>query len=284
MNILDILARAYNKTQTLACRTPSTMNILDAYTIQAPSSQNILDIFADEWSSRLPADSKLVTAPGHAALFEDARIDWAVATLGGLTGKTCLELGPLEAGHSYMMQKMGASKITAIEANSRAFLKCLCIKEIFGLDKVEFKHGDFRVFFEENNECYDTLIASGVLYHMLDPLQLIKLMSQVSNQLFIWTHYYDAAVINARPDLRPKFRTLQNVEKDGAHYQWIEQSYDGALSWNGFCGGSAPTSRWLTRESIINYLNACGYDRIDIAFEAQDHPNGPSFAVCAQRA
>lgn len=259
------------------------MNILDTYTTKAPSPQNILDIFSGEWSSRLPASNNLVTSPGHAALFEDPRIDWAAAILGGFVGKICLELGSLEGGHSYMMQKMGAKKIIAIEANSRAFLKCLCIKEIFDLNKVEFRYGDFRNFFVENSDHYDILIASGVLYHMLDPLQLIKQMSQVSDQLYIWTHYYDASIINARADLRPKFRVLQDVEKDGAHYQWIEQSYDSALSWKGFCGGSAPTSRWLTRESIVKYLNASGYNRIDISHEAKDHPNGPCFAVCAQR-
>ena len=84
------------------------MNILDAYIIKAPNSQNMLDIFSGEWSSRLPAGSNLVTSPGHAALFDDPRIDWAAEILGGFAGKTCLELGPLEGGHSYMMQKMGA--------------------------------------------------------------------------------------------------------------------------------------------------------------------------------
>ncbi len=259
------------------------MSILDSYTSKAPTPQNILDIFAGEWSSCLPAGCGLVTAPGHAALFEDVRIEWAAATLGGLEGKTCLELGPLEAGHSYMMQRMGAKRITAIEANSRAFLKCLCIKEIFNLSQVELRYGDFRAFFAENDARYDTIIASGVLYHMLDPLQIIKQMSQLTDQLYMWTHYYDAAIINARSDLRPKFRKLEDVEVDGLHLQWIEQSYDSALSWNGFCGGSAPTSRWLTRESILDYLKSCGYNRLDISFEAQDHPNGPSFAVCAQR-
>lgn len=259
------------------------MSILDSYTSKAPTPQNILDIFAGEWSSRLPAGCGLVTAPGQAALFEDGRIEWAAATLGGLAGKTCLELGPLEAGHSYMLQRMGAKKVTAIEANSRAFLKCLCIKEIFNLSQVEFQFGDFRAFFAENRQRYDAIIASGVLYHMLDPLQIIKQMSQITDQLFLWTHYYDADIINARSDLRAKFRKPEEVEVEGIRYQWVEQSYDTALGWKGFCGGSAPTSRWLTRASILDSLKARGYNRIDISFEAPDHQNGPSFALCAQR-
>jgi hypothetical protein len=178
---------------------------------------------------------------------------------------------------------MGAKKIFAIEANSRAFLKCLCIKEIFDLNKVIFRYGDFRSFFEENDEQYDVLIASGVLYHMSDPLHLIKQISRVSDQIFIWTHYYDEIVINSRPDLRNKFRKLEDVEVDGIHCQWIEQSYGSALDWSGFCGGSGPTSKWLTRQSIISFLTSSGYNQIDISFESPDHPNGPSFALCAQR-
>ena len=39
-------------------------------------------------------------------------------------------------------------------------------------------------------------------------------MSQVSELLFIWTHYYGASIINARADVCSKFRMLQDVEKD----------------------------------------------------------------------
>ena len=44
--------------------------------------------------------------------------------------------------HSYMLQKAGAHSVTAIESNSRAFLKCLCVKEICNLKNVKFMLGD----------------------------------------------------------------------------------------------------------------------------------------------
>ncbi len=259
------------------------MTILDAYVNKMPSSQNILDIFPGEWSSRLPAGSNLVTAPGYAALFEDARIDWAAEMLGGFAGKTCLELGPLEGGHSYMMQKMGAKKIIAIEANSRAFLKCLCVKEIFKLDKVEYKLGDFMPFLDNEKSRYDLVIASGILYHMEEPVKLLKLISKVSDKVFLWTHYYDKNIIPRRDDLAHKFSSVSSFEYDGVTYEYSTQSYKKALDWSGFCGGSNTISKWLTRESIIKVLKHFGFTDVKIGFDHLDHPNGPSFAVCAKK-
>jgi len=260
-----------------------SFNILDSYTNNAPSIQNILDIFTGEWSSSLPLEMGLKTTPGFASLFEDSRIDWVENIFGGFANKKCLELGPLEGGHSYMLQKKGATQITAIESNSRAFLKSLCIKEALNLYKVALKYGDFRAFFEESNERFDIIIASGVLYHMTDPLHLIEQMSHASDKIFLWTHYYDPVIINSRAELKSKFNNLETIEQDGFFYQWIKQSYKQSLNWNGFSGGSALSSRWLTRKSIIDKLKNCGYNQIDISHEAKDHPNGPSFSVCAQR-
>ena len=45
-----------------------------------------------------------------------------------------------------MFQNRNAKRIISIEANTHAFLKCLCIKDILNLDRVEFKLGDFMPF------------------------------------------------------------------------------------------------------------------------------------------
>ena len=46
----------------------------------------------------------------------------------GVDGRRVLELGPLEGGHSYMLQRAGAARVLAIEANTRAFLKFYAIR------------------------------------------------------------------------------------------------------------------------------------------------------------
>lgn len=262
------------------------MDILDAYIMRPPSPQNILDIFEGEWSSRMPARSGLKTVPGPAGLFEDGRVIWAEQQMGGFQGRHILELGPLEGAHSHMFCDRGAASVTAIEANSRAFLKCLCMKEVLGMNRVAFKLGDFLAFLKEairRGDRYDLIFASGVLYHMENPLLLLHLMAQVSDRVFLWTHYYDHAILSAREDIGYKFSPLNYLDYDGMSYGYSLQDYDTALGWAGFCGGAAPTSKWLTRDGILSALKRFGLDDIQISFDAPDHVNGPAFALFAQR-
>jgi hypothetical protein len=260
-----------------------SIDILDAYELKAPSSQNVLDIFKGQWSSRLPDDFGLVTQPGLARLFEDARVEWTEEVFGNFTNWRILELGPLEGGHSYMFQNRQAGKVVAVEANRRAFLKCLCIKEILNLDKVEFKLGDLMSFLDNDNSKYDLVFASGVLYHMQEPIKLLKLISRVSDRVFIWTHYYDQEIILGDVKLSHKFGPVKSLESDGFVYQYSTQAYKEDLDWSGFCGGPQPESKWLTRESILKALQRLGFEDLRINFDHRDHPNGPAFAICARR-
>jgi SAM-dependent methyltransferase len=77
-----------------------------------------------------------------------------------------LELGPLEGGHSFMFERLGAREVIAIEANPRAYLKCLIIKELLDLRRVRFLCGDFLEYLRADGTDFDLVFASGVLYHM----------------------------------------------------------------------------------------------------------------------
>ena len=182
-----------------------------------------------------------------------------------------------------MFQIRNAKKVISIEANIRAILKCLCIKEVLKLDRVEFKLGDFMSFLDNCNSKYDMVFASGVLYHMEEPVHLLKLISRTTDRLFIWTHYYDQEVILNREELRQKFSPVSSFEYDGVPYEYSTQSYKDALGWSGFCGGPQPLTDWLTRDSIIKALGQFGFTDIQINFDLLDHPNGPAFAICARK-
>lgn len=259
------------------------MDIVDLYVTQAPNNQQVLDLFKGDWSSQLPHQFGLITQPGFAGLFEDGRITWAEQIFGSFHNWKILELGPLEGGHSYMFQNQGACKVISIEANTRAFLKCLCIKEIFNLDRVEFKLGDFMPFLRIDNSTYDMVFASGVLYHMEEPVELLKLISKASNRVFIWTQYYDEDIIAGRAELASKFSPLKSFEYDGVSYEGSTQAYMKALEWSGFCGGPKPVSKWLTKESILKALRHYGYKDIHTNFDSPLHQNGPAFALCAAK-
>ena len=255
--------------------------ILDAYCMETPGPQQVLDIFRGEWSSMMPSASNLTTAPGQAGLFEDPRVTWAASRCGGVRGRRILELGPLEGGHSSMLEQAGAAEVLAVEANVRSFLKCLCIKEIFGLSKVRFVLGDCMAFMEQSPGGWDMVFASGILYHMKEPARFLSLLPRMAPRVFLWTHYFDERIIRDTPALAHKFGPLEDGTVDGYRYQFVEQSYKEALGWSGFCGGSAETSLWLTRSSILGLLKHLGYRTIEVSFETPDHPNGPAFGVYA---
>lgn len=235
------------------------------------------------WSSRLPDSFGLKTEPGTARLFEDGRISWAEQVFGSFANWNILELGPLEGGHSYMFQHRSVKSVTSIEANTRAFLKCLCIKEVLQLDRVEFQLGDFMQFLETTNSKYDMIFASGVLYHMEEPIKLLDLISRASYKVFLWTHYYDEKTILNNEGLKAKFTPVQSFEYDGNSYEYSTQSYNESLGWSGFCGGPEPISKWLTRDSIMKALKQFGFTDIQISFDDINHQNGPAFAICASR-
>lgn len=258
-------------------------SILDQYISEAPSAQNALDIFAGEWSSKFPEHLNLKTLPGFAPLFEDFRITWAHTLFGGFSGQKVLELGPLELGHSYMLHQLGAERIDAVEANTRALLKCLIVKEILSADRVHLMLGDFVEYLRQTSESYDWVVASGVLYHMKDPLEVLDLISQRASRLLLWTHYYDLDAIDSSKRLAGKFGSPELILRNGVTIQIARYEYQEALNWSGFCGGSAEYSKWIAKDSLIEYLGALGYNEIEIGEDNKDHPNGPAVLLCAHK-
>jgi hypothetical protein len=246
------------------------------YESRAPSAENALDLFKGQWTSAIPGQGY-----GTTQLFEDPRLDWFVGHLGDLRGKRILELGPLEGGHTYTLSRLGAL-VTAVESNAGAYLKCLIIKEIFDL-RARFLLGDFVQFLSNTSERFDAVIASGVLYHMEQPIALLESLMRVSNNVFIWTHYFDEQVIRSRADIQHKFahQPVKASFKDLEVDLW-QQSYLDALDWSGFCGGPAQNSMWLTKDGLLGILKAGNFE-VTIGSDSPDHANGPALLLFAHR-
>jgi hypothetical protein len=256
-------------------------NLLDSYTQLPPSPQLAVDLFAGDWSSALPAE--LGVEAGHAKLFADDRIGAVLDWLGdGVEGMSVLELGPLEGGHTYMLDRAGA-QVTAVESNSRAYLKCLIAKELLAMRNARFLRGDFTAYLRDEPAPVDLVLASGVLYHMVDPGELLSLMAGVSSRLAIWTHYFDAAVVMAGASAHQFQADPVAVRTGDATYLLHPRDYLDALGWGGFCGGPETFARWMERGDILDLLGRLGFDDIEIAFDQPDHVNGPCFLLLARR-
>jgi len=257
--------------------------ILDSYIKTAPTIENAVNIFAGEWSSIFPPPHQEVTQ-GRADLFRDPRIQWLIEELKSVKDHTVLELGPLEGGHSYMLEQAEAQQVTAIEANTRAYLKCLVTKEVLELKRVRFLCGDFIEYLHQDASVFDICLASGVLYHMLNPVELIALLARhCKKHVFIWTHYYNEEVIKQHPVYSSMFTDVVQQDYQGFKHTLYRREYETALEWQGFCGGNAPHSFWMQRDEILAALHYFGFENVRVNFEDANHPNGPSFAIVADR-
>jgi len=245
----------------------------DRYLTVAPSVQNAVDIFHDAWHCEIPVDG--VKSGLHDHFLTDMRVPDCDKVV-SVAGKKILELGPYEGFHSYQLEKHGAGQVISIEANKVSFMKCLIVKNIFDM-KTEYRLGDFREYLKDCEDKYDIVFASGVLYNMIDPVQLIFDISKVADTLFLWTFYYS----NERTDLQQMF---ENEEPVLIHskYKVHKRLYEGRNA-QGFCGGERPYSMWPERETVFDSLNDAGFNKIDIIEEKTHEEAGNNILLVARK-
>lgn len=244
---------------------------------RAPSAQNAVDIFAGKWATNLSAVCD-VTGTGQVNLFPDPRIQMAADKLGKngrFDGVSILELGPLEAAHTYQLEQLGAEHVVAIESNTEAYLKCLTVKEILKL-KSEFRCGDAVAYLKETDDIYGMILCSGILYHMADPVTLISLICQRAASCFVWTHYQSDDAIKqnrrkARPAISAGFETI-----------YYESAYSDMTDGR-FWGGNLPVSAWMTQAEIIRAFQHFGFSSSAVGHDHPDHPNGSAFSLAVWR-
>jgi Protein of unknown function (DUF1698) len=258
----------------------SGVGAFDPYVSSAPSRQNAIDAVAG-WNTAFPPDLQLKA--GSLATYNDPRILWAMQNFGSLEGRRVLELGPLEGGHTSMLEAAGA-QVDAIEANQRAFLRCLITKEILGLTRSKFWLGDFVKALQNSEQAYDFIVACGVLYHLTNPLDLIELVAKRTSAVYFWTH---AVTEEAMPRWDPRRLVIApDVETHrfhGVSVRAYRRTYANAQDNVTFCGGLNDEHRWLHRDDLLAALKAVGFSDIRTAHEEPGHPYGPALSIFARK-
>jgi len=253
---------------------------LDLYANEYPSDQVGANIFRGEWTSTFPKAG--ITTGGRADVFADPRLSWFLSEFGSLVGKKVLELGYLEGFHTYMLEQAGAESILGIDANTRSYLKSLVTKEVMGMKKAKFLCGDFMRYLEECGDTnYDIIVASGVLYHMENPVKLLYNLSRHSDVVYIWTQYYDINEINKIYG-KENFQTADIIEYGGFKCTAHKNEYGIARESPGYMAGMKPFSYWLEKKDIIDCLKFFGFNEIKTNIDAVG-PNGPSICILGKR-
>lgn len=263
-----------------------TDDILRArYERRAPSLQTMADVFAGSWKSRLPG----VESTGDAAMFSDARIQWldSVCDGRGLVGKSALELGPFEGYQSLALKKSGIRDLVSIEANTINFLKCLVVKSMYNID-VDFRLGDATKYLESAGRKFDLVFASGILYHLQEPVKFLELACNTAAELYIWSHYWSGAIDSLRNGQERHFVPGRNksVEVCGRKCTLHARSYlinkyeeNIPMYWE---GGPEDITYWLAKEDILFVLESFGFRNVKI--HADTELNGlPVISLYASR-
>lgn len=237
----------------------------------APTPQAAADIFRDHWASNL---GQIVpgTMSGPTGLFDDPRVGYVLERFAGpggdLHGQLVLELGPLEGAHTCQLEKLGAS-VTAIEANTEAFLKCLIVKELAALTRARFLYGDFVEYLRTTDYRFDLVFCCGVLYHMADPIDLIAAIAAHTNRVFVWTHHYVEGASSA---------VAERIEKGGQLYTYYRrQNVDRQSTVYWGCG--QPTSALMSRDDIVRAFAAYGFVHSHLHHEEPTNAGGPAISV-----
>jgi hypothetical protein len=133
-------------------------------------------------------------------------------------------------------------------------------------------------------ERYCFIIASGVLYHMQNPIHLLELMAAHADAFYLWTHYASYEAMPAKDPRRSVFLGAAEVQEwRGIPIRLYKRSYHGAWLSKSFCGGMHDLHCWMEKDDISAVIRALGFSDIKIAHDEPDHPNGPSFSVFARR-
>lgn len=265
-------------------RPPEEPNsMLTEYVDAMPHPQAALDLVAG-WNHELPPEAGATTG-SSIVLWADGRIEWCLEQFGDLKGCRVLELGPLEGSHTYMLHKRQPSAIDAIEANKLAFLRCLIVKNLLDLRGARFLLGDFQKWLEASGQRYDLIVASGVLYHLADPVRLLASASACTDAIYIWTHYFDTEQMPIEDTRRGAFSGEVTVRPfRGIDVRLHHRSYHGAWRDKAFCGGGHDDHTWMEKDQIIEVLKVLGFADIRVAHDTNVHPAGPNLSIFARRA
>jgi GT2 family glycosyltransferase len=264
-------------------RANSIRPAVERFVRSTPSPCNVLQLYAGSWVSLDPDHAIGRDEAGRLVLAkEDKRVGWAIESLGAIDGFRVLELGPLEGRQSYSLCRFGAREVVGVEGNAACFERMLALKAALEIDCLKPMLGDFQNYLRQAAaDEFDLVFASGVLYHVEDPVSNLTEMARVAPRLFLWTHVYERDLPSRHPGWSHRFYPEEHWNWRGNPLRGARQRYTQQDDPK-YCGGLAEGSLWLTEESLLIVLHALGYS-IVAARREPDHPNGLAVALCAVR-
>ena len=210
---------------------------------------------------------------------EDYRIKYVTYTL-DLRDQRILELGPHEGHWSVLIEKMGARENVAVEAREKNYVKCMRIKEKYGLSRTTFYQGNIEDLYNLKIEPpfvgrFDLIFCLGLFYHLPNPPKALEWFLRYSDTLFLGTHYVEPRAIQLYKTAWPDEVLVHQGESYKGKW-YLEGGLQDTLS------GLSNRSFWPYEKDLIQMLKHSGYSKIDVL--GKDGVNGmPHITLLAKR-
>jgi hypothetical protein len=198
-----------------------------------------------------------------------------------------VDLGCLEAGFSVELARMGIDTL-GIEAREENIEKCEYVKSNLNLPNLNFAQDDVRNLAKYGK--FDITICYGLLYHLNDPIQFLKTVSECTTRvLFLNTHFapdrdlrYDLGFLNryviAPIQKRTKlFQHTQNYrlsgiqQNEGYSGRWFREWNENAgkdkiekMLWASYNNNR---SFWLRKKDLTKALHDVGFNSVFEQFD-----------------
>jgi len=152
-----------------------------------------------------------------------------------------LELGSCQGGGTFQLAKRpGVEEIVAIEGRDYNIEKARFVQRLLGLNNVTFLEANLETFDFASLGRFDAVYCVGLLYHLPKPWDLLTRLKEVSDVIYLNTHFCRANCIS---------RTIRGYEGANWHEMGFEDPLSGLSNW----------SFWPTLKSLAQMLMDAGF-------------------------
>ena len=195
----------------------------------------------------------------------------------------CSDFGPLEGGHSYMLEQAGAAEIDRGGGEQHcATFKCLLVQQA-PRPREDASSGSATSCrgWTTTNDTYRPGGRGGRALPRVRPgAGPRRHLSGRRTQVYLWTHYVDFDLMPQTDRRYKRWLVVEEHDYRGAPYPLHRRAYKKTHSDPKFIGGVHTTTAWIEKQTILEVFGANGYE-VEIAHEANNH-SGPSASFFAR--
>ncbi len=214
-----------------------------------------------DWITSYQIDGQAVG--GTVDLTRDQRFHAWLETGVKIEGRRVLELGSLEGAHTAMLCRAKARQVVGVEGRAENFVKCCIVKNVLSLDRATFVFDDIANVTPAVYGRFDVALASGVLYHLADPLRVIRQLFELAPVVMIWTHI--------ATEHYPRGRTATLMDGDRPFRgKWYREP-------KSLLAGLDRKSFWPYLPDLRRMFTDAGFRRIDELAVDENHSQGAAW-------